>query len=236
MLDFFLEYVEKVSPIKLETYKNIIQYATDMMGISILPNIDVDTLVGSSNEIILQQEDMDSVEKLWLLTFREELEKVGVGFEDDFSIKDLENVLEGLVTYCGLEDGQKLDFSSILENDEPNEAVANLLSKILTISPFVFLEYLDISEEFLLTLRDTIEENVEEFEEPNTLQEFIKRYRKNELDLLEDLDIELPSPLKVDKPNIISIFGNSGIDKEKKHALLIRYYNFTEIELNALGV
>lgn len=234
MLDFFLEYIEKVSPIKLEIYKNLISYCEEMLSISILPNIELDTLLGSSGQIILEQEDADSVEKLWLTTFKNELEKVGIGLEDDFSLKDLELVIEGLVTYCNLEQGQKLDYVSILENDEPNEAIANLLSQILTISPFRFLEFLDITEEFLLQLREEVEENIEEVDEPLTLQDFVKRFRKNELDLLEDLDIELPSPIKVDKINIISIINKSSMEIEKKEMILKKYYNFTEIELKLL--
>ena len=234
MLDFFLEYIEKVSPIKLEIYKNLISYCEEMLSISILPNIELDTLLGSSGQIILEQEDADSVEKLWLTTFKNELEKVGIGLEDDFSLKDLELVIEGLVTYCNLEQGQKLDYVSILENDEPNEAIANLLSQILTISPFRFLEFLDITEEFLLQLREEVEENIEEVDEPLTLQDFVKRFRKNELDLLEDLDIELPSPIKVDKINIISIINKSSMELEKKEMILKKYYNFTEIELKLL--
>lgn len=234
MLDFFLEYIEKVSPIKLEIYKNLISYCEEMLSISILPNIELDTLLGSSGQIILEQEDADSVEKLWLTTFKNELEKVGIGLEDDFSLKDLELVIEGLVTYCNLDQGQKLDYVSILENDEPNEAIANLLSQILTISPFRFLEFLDITEEFLLQLREEVEENIEEVDEPLTLQDFVKRFRKNELDLLEDLDIELPSPIKVDKINIISIINKSSMELEKKEMILKKYYNFTEIELKLL--
>lgn len=234
MLDFFLEYIEKVSPIKLEIYKNLISYCEEMLSISILPNIELDTLLGSSGQIILEQEDADSVEKLWLTTFKNELEKVGIGLEDDFSLKDLELVIEGLVTYCNLEQGQKLDYVSILENDEPNEAIANLLSQILTISPFRFLEFLDITEEFLLQLREEVEENIEEVDEPLTLQDFVKRFRKNELDLLEDLDMELPSPIKVDKINIISIINKSSMEIEKKEMILKKYYNFTEIELKLL--
>lgn len=229
--DVFLEIVEKTSESKKAMYENILNYIYEMYDISILPNIAVDDLLDQTCNILIERAELDDVEVHWLKVILEQLEIKGVVLTD-CSLKDVELFLEGIITFCNLEKEQKMDYKDILEIDDPNEAIANILSKILTLSPFKFLDFLDIQEEFINELKSTYEVE-EEIQEPTTLLEFVKQYDKRNLNLLENVSINLPSPSNFIKEQIPSICNKDEYlvnNKDIRNTILEKYYGFTKLE------